>query len=1038
MSRSRSLLVVVLLASTCAAAKRLPVRVYTTSDGLALDGVGCVVQDSGGFLWFCTEEGLSRFDGYAFTNYTTADGLPSNRVFDFLETRNGVYWIATSRGLCRLVDPRDSSHGPHSSRPSLSTVPEFVKYDSPDLVRGKVTALAEGPDGTIWCGGAHRSLYRMDGNRSDPVVTAVSVDSHPESAGSDYATSLVVDRTGAVWMGTLNGLYRYDPGGRVRHYTVRDGLPENAIHSLFAAPDGRLWIGTGLGLCRTPSEPGESQRLVERVYTTRDGLPANWINVMLRSLDGDFWIGTGLGLAEFVPNPKPGRSQFRNLSAEVGVVGVGVDALAEDREGNLWLGTGGRGAVKIVRNGFSTYGEADGLPLGGFGSVFEDRIGELCLFRGASSRLSLHHFDGERFGATQLPLPSAITYFGWGTGQTAFQDHTGEWWIATGQGLCRFSRVASVGELGRARLLHVYTTRDGLEGNDIFCIFEDSHGDIWISTTGPGNLARWERKTNSIHDWAGWPPSDHGVSGFAEDSAGDLWMSLWQGGFLRYRGGRLESFPPGGELPPGLREGLLIDRKGRLWAGGYAGLCRIDRPAAEHPQFVTYGPAQGLSSTFVSSVAEGQQGDVFVATARGVDRLEPESGRIRHYTAADGLAPGQPYLLFSDRRGALWVISKAEVSQLVLQAGPRRSPPSVLITGLRVRGLSFPISARGEAAIAALELKPSENQLTVDFVSPSFAAGEALRYQFLLAGADRDWSTPADQRTVNYASLSPGSYRFLVRAIRADGLATPDPAVVSFRILPPIWLRSWFLALAATLVGLAAYAIYRYRLGHLLELERVRTRIATDLHDDIGTSLSGMAFLSEAVRQQIGESHSEASEMAGEVAATARGLADALGDVVWSIDPRRDDLGNLIVHVRRFASRVLEAQGIAWRFQAPPEPEKVKLAPEQRRHLLLIFKEAINNIARHAHCASATIAISVADHRLEAEIEDDGRGFDPRHEPERPDAHAGGNGLGNLRLRAAQLGGHLDIDSTPGSGTRLKLTVPLPHVHAVVRTPNRW
>jgi signal transduction histidine kinase len=494
---------------------------------------------------------------------------------------------------------------------------------------------------------------------------------------------------------------------------------------------------------------------------------------------------------------------------------------------------------------------------------------------------------------------------------------------------------------------------------------------------------------------------------------------------VRYRGGHLEQFRHGGEVPPGLREGPFIDRKGRLWAGGYAGLCRIDRPTAEHPQFVTYGPAQGLSSTFVSSVAEGPQGEIFIATRRGVDRLEPESGRIRHYTAADGLAPGEPILLFCDRHGVLWATTRGGVSQLVPQAGRRRSPPSVLITGLRVRSLSFPISAHGEASIAKLELGPSENQLAVDFVSPSFAAGEALRYQYMLAGADREWSAPTDQRTVNYASLSPGSYRFLVRAVGADGLATPEPANVSFRILPPIWLRWWFLALAAMLVGLAGYALYRYRLGRFLELERVRTRIATDLHDDIGTSLSGMAFLSEAVGQQIGDSHAEASAMAAEVAATARGLADALGDVVWSIDPRRDDLGNLIIHVRRFASRVLEAQGIVWRFQAPPEPEEVKLAPEQRRHLLLIFKEAINNIARHARCASATIAISVADHRLHAEIEDDGLGFDPRPGSERPEAHAGGNGLVNMRLRAAQLGGHLEIDSAPNRGTRLKLTLPL-------------
>jgi signal transduction histidine kinase len=216
---------------------------------------------------------------------------------------------------------------------------------------------------------------------------------------------------------------------------------------------------------------------------------------------------------------------------------------------------------------------------------------------------------------------------------------------------------------------------------------------------------------------------------------------------------------------------------------------------------------------------------------------------------------------------------------------------------------------------------------------------------------------------------------------------------------------------------------HRYRVARLLELERVRTRIATDLHDDIGTSLSGMAFLSEAVKQQVGSSRPEVFEMASEVAAMARELARALGDVVWSIDPQRDDLQSLITHVRSFASAVLEAQGIAWSLQAPPEPMKVRLTPKQRHHLWLIFKEGLNNIARHSGCASAALAVTVSDHQLRAEIVDDGCGFDQT--PSLTECQLEGNGLNNMRLRATQLAGQLRIHSVPGRGTRLELTVPL-------------
>jgi len=1016
MTRGRYLFLFLLLASTCAEAKRLPVRVYTSSDGLALDSIGCIFQGSRDFLWFCTAEGLSRFDGYEFTTYTTADGLPSNWVFDFLATRRGVYWVATTRGLCRVVEPEDSPHGPNWSHPSSSAAARFVKYGSPNLSQ-TVTALAEGPDGKVWCGTSHRLLYRMDGNPLNPVATPVDLHSELASAGSDYATALVVDHEGAVWMGTLSGLYRYAPGGRAEHYTVRDGLPENVIHSLFVDSDGRLWIGTGRGLCRTVPRPSEGQSLIERVYTTRDGLQEDWINDILRSADGTLWVGTSRGLAEFAPDSKPGTPKFRDHTAEIGAGSIGVDALAEDREGNLWLGTGGRGAIKMVRNGFSTYGEADGLPSADIFAIFEDNLGELCLLHRAPKKLSLYHFNGQRFGVIEPPLPSAVTSFGWGEGQIAFQDHTGEWWVATSQGLCRFSKAASVRGLDRAHAIHVYTTRDGLPGNDIFRIFEDSHGDIWISTTEADGLARWERKTNSIHDWPGWPRSGRLPSGFAEDAAGDLWVGLWQGGLLRYRDGRMEHFPPGGGVPPSAIGGLHIDHAGRLWASASAGLCRVDDPASAHPHFISYGVAQGLSSAYVKGVAADRLGNVFIATARGVDRLEPESGRIRHYTAADGLAPGQPQLLLGDRLGALWVITRGGASQLVPQPESRRSAPSVLITGLRIRSISYPVSPRGEASITGLELKPNENQLAIDFVSPSFAAGEALRYQYMLEGADRDWSAPGPERTVNYASLSPGTYRFQVRAIASNGVVTPTPAHATFTILPPLWRRWWVLGLEALALAAGVYAAHRYRTQHLLALERVRMRIATDLHDDVGSGLSQIAILGEVARLDASGEHGREESLA-RISSIARELVDSMSDIVWSISPRKDRLHDLSERMREVAGDLLVPRSVRFELVPLGARDSVKLSPDLRRQVFLIFKECVHNVARHSGSTQARIEFGVEDKRLVLRVSDNGCGLD-----EGQDGH--GHGLEGMRERARSLGGQIEFLSSPEGGLTVTLHVPL-------------
>jgi signal transduction histidine kinase len=319
-------------------------------------------------------------------------------------------------------------------------------------------------------------------------------------------------------------------------------------------------------------------------------------------------------------------------------------------------------------------------------------------------------------------------------------------------------------------------------------------------------------------------------------------------------------------------------------------------------------------------------------------------------------------------------------------------------------------------------LQPSQNQFQVTFAGLSDEPEANLRYTYKLEGGDSAWQGPGRDHEANYPGLTPATYQFLVKAVNSEGQESAAPAEVDFVILPPVWARWWFRLSIALACAALVYGAFRYNLNRLLELERVRTRIATDLHDDIGSSLSGMALLSEAVRQQVGTARPEAFEMASEVAALARGLARGLSDVVWSIDPRRDDLRSVITRVRQFAA-ALEAQGIAWSLLEPPEPQKVKLTPEQRHHLYLILKEALNNIARHAHCTSVRLTMELRDRHLRAEIVDDGCGFS---EPAgaSPEDHQG-NGLRNMSLRAEQMGGRLRVDSAVGRGVRLELSVPL-------------
>jgi hypothetical protein len=402
---------------------------------------------------------------------------------------------------------------------------------------------------------------------------------------------------------------------------------------------------------------------------------------------------------------------------------------------------------------------------------------------------------------------------------------------------------------------------------------------------------------------------------------------------------------------------IFTDHAGRLWIGTVrGGLIRVDDPALDHPRAKAYTTAQGLSSNEVRCTTEDLFGRLYIGTGRGLDRLNPD-GAIEHFTTADGLAPGEPVVALRDRQGALWFGNAQGLSRWLPEPPQPSSPPPILIRGVRVRGVPQPISELGESAVPRFSLATSQNQLQFDFVSIGFRPAERPRYQYMLEGADAAWTPPTELRTVNYASLPPGPYRFLVRAVDPSGTPSAMPATASFTILPPYWQSWWFRLLALLACGSLLYGAHRYNLNRLLELERVRTRIATDLHDDIGASLSQIAILSEVLIQRSGGDQGLSGQLSG-MARSAREVLASMSDIVWAINPRHDHLRDLQQRMRRFASDMFAARNIEFVFRAPAADQDLKLSADMRREIFLVFKEAVNNAVRHSDCTHAEIDFS--------------------------------------------------------------------------------
>jgi hypothetical protein len=403
----------------------------------------------------------------------------------------------------------------------------------------------------------------------------------------------------------------------------------------------------------------------------------------------------------------------------------------------------------------------------------------------------------------------------------------------------------------------------------------------------------------------------------------------------------------------------------------------------------------------------------------GVDRLDPGTGHVKHYTTDDGLANGFVTSAICDRKGRLWFGTIRGLSRLIPEQDRPQAPPPVRIGGLLIAGLPRAVPELGANDIPEMTLGPSQNNIQIDFFGLGFEAGESLRYQFKLEGADQDWGRPTNQRTVNYASLSPGKYRFLAQAITTDGVVSLTPATITFRILPPIWRRWWFLILAVTFIGMTIYLYDRRRIARLVELERVRTRIATDLHDDIGSNLSQIAIMSEVARSQIARGDAGGAQQLSLIARISRESVDAMSDIVWAINPQRDRLGDLTGRMRRFAGEICGGRGISFQFHAylPNQAEDLRLGTDVRRQTFLIFKECVNNIVRHSACSEADFELRISGRGLALRVADNGQGFDQLSVKD-------GHGLASMKRRAASLGGDLQIISAPGSGTILSLKIP--------------
>jgi ligand-binding sensor domain-containing protein/signal transduction histidine kinase len=1014
--------VILALSQASPLAERLPIRTLTTADGLPRDQLQCVRSDARGFLWFCTPEGLVRFDGQMAVTFGREQGLDPARIRSFLPATGERYFVGADGALFAF----------HAG--STDAVGRFtaIARDDGRQVAG-VNALAESRDRSIWCatGNGLLHLFEEAGQRH-LVEVEIGL---PRAVDNDLIVrSVREDERGMLWIGTTSGLYARRPDGHVTRLTTANGLPADDVLNVVLDDERRLWAATRQGLVlldRDATVRGEAHA-VRRVFTERDGL----LNRNVRAVHPEgstLWIATRGGIVEATLAATSGLHVERNVG------GFTAWDITTDQRGDVWAATES-GARRIAREGFTIYTAEDGLPATSVSSLFETSNGDVCATT-LVERIGLSCFDGHRFRRVPVRATAAITDVGWGWSQLTLQDRRGGWWIPTGEGVLRFA-PGPASSLTDARPHAIYTRRAGLRSDNIFRLFEDSRDGIWVATyaEGANGLARVDVATGALRLFGpedGFPGDLSFALAFAEDRSGAIWVGFDGGRLLRYRG-RFEDIPlrhgPPGQRPPTYESvsSILVDHSGRVWITSTdQGLGRVEQPDAATPAITWYGKAQGLSSDTASVLVEDVSGDLLVGTGRGVDRVDPDTGRFTHYSADEGVPRGEIQGALRDRQGRIWLATTGGVALLNPRGDRPPLRPTTLITGVRVAGMPLSIRADGAQRIDAFTVQPGDGRIEIDFVTPGARGADGLRYQHWLEGVDQEWTT-TDARTVALAGAAPGYYRFLVRSILANGVQT-NAASVEFIVLAPVWRRGWFIALVVLGTSALAFAFHRARVRRAVAVERVRSEIAADLHDGVGASLSRIAILSDVVKQQAHAALPDAMPALTAIGDNARAVIDDMSDAVWFIDPRLDNLQQVVARLRALASELFAGQPIGWTIEAPTEASRVTLTSDQRRHIYLMLKESLTNVLRHAKAAHVAVRITTERATLRLEVSDDGIGLNGQrgtHVPPR----LGGRGIDNLYRRAALLGGTVQIVARdPARGTSIIVEMPVsrPHVHAV-------
>jgi ligand-binding sensor domain-containing protein/two-component sensor histidine kinase len=980
------------------------------ANGLASNFVNCIGQSADGYIWVGTQNGLQRYDGYQFkrviskNNYLRLPPLPVDQIISvnnpelllirmgnsigIFNTRTFTYKASVIRVKNQLAYKANHKLTQDNYKRtyllmfgheilvyndktnSFTEEPNFIKYPK----NWQPTDVHEDKGGKIWISGT-AGLGCFDPATGQFYTSAFNpkkLDVLQKAAGLIGIKHFLIDSKGRFfinnWPAASFKVYLIDEKVPGRTEVSSMPNPKSNYHEFgaFVEKSGLIW-GYGTQIFNIFYDDEKAFNIFYSQESSNYGIKVTCVYQIFEDKDKGLWVATDNGLYmmsvvdDHIRNAT--TSHYFKTASMTNATPLSDNRVLFSSWGNKVLAFGYNSWLKLSEDTALTSKIYKGVPANDGNylmvwSAIEYPKRSVIWLTCQSGRLIKYNVQT---GRSEFLQPSV---FSGSTIRNVVADKSGALWFGTQHGyLIKYSE----------NKFKVITDFKSIISK-LHC---DNKGNIWVGTSGKGLFMLDALTGKILHNYTALYNGVGLSTGLVTDvvQLNDSIMAVACSAnlnLLNTRTGKIREFTIYNGLPYSMVTSLQKDSKNNLWMSTIGGICRFDLRTNE---FKTFDRKDGLLNT------------------SNLTNLMDQSTRLPN-----------GFMVFCGERS--FVIFDP------LRINASFTPKDVTITDLRL--FDQPLSIDSIRRNGELRLQYDQNFLSISFASLTYGRSNKLRYFYKLKGAGDNWLKADNGQLATFASLAPGKYTFMVRAQNTDGVYSPHISMLNITIVPAFYQTWWFIALMLVLAVLPVYVIYRLRIKRILAVQGLRERVARDLHDDMGSTLTSINILSEVAMR----SPAHAGDYLQRITQNSTQMMESMDDIVWSIKPDNDQLHKIIARMREHTASVLEPLDIFYKFESADSYRIVKLDMEDRRNLFLIFKEALNNITKYAQATLVHINIEYADGCLCLKVDDNGKGFNTSIQGD-------GNGLLNMRKRTELLRGKITIHSSPGEGTSVSIRVPV-------------